>query len=368
MKKLLMVLLVVVLLTGCANQRNVKEDTITLGWIGALSGDAASLGINNMRGIQIATDEINLQGGINGKKVNVLFEDDQFDGKLTRNIYEKMTKLQDIDVVMSWTYSGILNLASQADKDNKLIINTVDTSDELAKAGENIFGIGVWDDGIGYTLADYLTNNLKQTKAGIVYNNEDAFPVLTTNAFVKRFAEKGGKIVFQNAYNFDTADFRSHIIKGNEVDYIILIGYDEAGLVIKQARETGIRAQFLGIDMFISKNFYENSNGGAKGSYFTYWEASESERYSGFLEKYKEKFGEESDNVLLAVTGYDAMKILAEAIENSNGSVESIKSELYKVKDYEGLAGSLTMDSDGMVRSIREEMYQLTGKGEFVKV
>lgn len=354
-------------LTACTEKSNNKEsrsstqDTINIVWSGPLSGDLASLGINNMRGIQIAADEINAQGGINGKKLNVVFEDDRWEEKLAKTIYEKHN---DKEVMLTASYVASLTLAQQAKRDNRLLLNVVDTSNELASIGA--FASGIYDEGIGYSLADGVID-LGQREVALI-TLADPFVGLVSSAFKEKFEENGGKIVFDEIYTQDIHDAKTLLLKVQDVPNIVLIGFDEAGFIIKQARQLGINTTFFGIDTFSSEVLYENSNGAVERAYFTFWETRNQEKLNDFLEKHRAKFGEEPSQLLFAATGYDGMHMVAKAIRKSDGSAKGIEQSLLQTRDVPGLAGDLTMDPDGIVRSIREELYQVKGKNEFVKV
>lgn len=375
MKKIILALTVVSLvsvLAGCDLQNNQSQSTakepIKIGYSGALTGPLASLGKNNMQGVELAVEEINAAGGINGRKVEVSYQDDKFEGQETLNNYNKF-RLDNVDAILTTTYGGMLTTASNADREQTVIINNIDASDEIARAGDYSFAIGIYDEGIGYILAEFLANKLQEKETAVIYNQDDPFVKLVKDAFINKFSELGGKTKNESGYAANTGDFRAQLakVKGLNLKSLVIIGFDEEGLLMKQAREMGIKVKFLGIDTFSSAEVKKSSKGAIDGSYFTFWDSS-SDKVKSFKEKYKNKFGEEPDQILFAVTGYDSMMMLAQAMKQAQEPRgESLKNALYNISDYEGLAGKLQVSPDGVVRSIRENIYQIKGD-EFIKV
>ncbi|MBW3018511.1 ABC transporter substrate-binding protein [Candidatus Woesearchaeota archaeon] len=371
MKKLtlMMLFLLVLCIFGCKTPE-VTVEPIKIGYSTPLTGDLASLGEANHQGIELALEEINAAGGIAGRPVKLIVEDDRFEGSLTLKAYHKLVDIDNVDVMLTATYGGILTTANLADAAEVVVINTVDTAEELAQAGEYVFAIGIYDEGIGYALADFANEQDKTT--GVMYLTTDPFIALVKDSFLERFE---GDVVINEGYGPLDTDFRAQLMKAKDkgVELLVVLGFEEAGRVLKQAREMGIEADFAGIDIFGTNELFENSVGTAKGAYFTSWEAQDEEKYSAFLSKYVTKYGQEPEQAMFTVLGYDAMNIVANAMEQviAEGKEPrgaALKQAIEQVKDYDGIAGQITMGKDGIVRSIREEMFQIIDKGEFEKI
>ncbi|MBW2987379.1 ABC transporter substrate-binding protein, partial [Candidatus Woesearchaeota archaeon] len=147
MKKLtiLMLILIVLCIFGCKAPEATVEP-IKIGYSTPLTGDLASLGEANNQGIELALEEINAKGGIAGRPVKLIIEDDRFEGSLTLKAYHKLVDIDNVDVMLTATYGGILTTANLADAAEVVVINTVDTAEELAEAGEYVFAIGIYDE------------------------------------------------------------------------------------------------------------------------------------------------------------------------------------------------------------------------------
>lgn len=335
-QQIIWVLMISIILTSCS-------DKTTVGWIGPLSGDYALVGRENLRGVQLALDEFN------NSAIKLVVEDDQYDETKTITAYQKLTQVENAKSLLLVTYGGVLALGPQAESDNTIIVSSVDTSEEIANAGENVFGIGIYDEGIGFELADFAVNKLSAKTIGVLYNNVDPFILLVVESFKQK---AGDAQIIVEQYQPEDKDFRTQLAKLKEVDALLIIGFDEAGLAAKQARELGIKAHLLGIDTVLSKSYKNNAGPAYEGMYFTSWTPSDKEQYASFVERYKSKFGEEPQQILFAATGYDAAKTLFSALD------KDVKSELASLQS-QGLTGTLTMSQDGIVRSVQEQMHQI---------
>lgn len=324
-------LIALILTQGCSN--NVK-----VGWIGPLTGDAAIIGEENLRGVRMAAGDL-----------EVIAKDDQLNEREMITAYRELVDIHNVDYILTVNYGGFIALAEQAERDGVILINSLDASEELANIGENSFAIGIYDEGIGYALADYVKGDV-----GVIYNLEDPFILLVKEAFEEKFGE-----VEQESYTFDTVDFRTILTKFKDKDNIVLIGWEETGRIVKQARELGIESEIIGIDTFASADFRENA-GEYEGLAFTFWEGK-GKQYEEMISKYSG----EPENVLFVATGYDAMSILKESLSEC-GDVDCVKGKM-RVRDFEGATGKITVDEDGITRSVQEVMYGYKD-GEIVKI
>ncbi len=363
MKKLFIIALTLMLvLSACQMSGNIgnvakENETVQIAWIGPLSGETASLGKDNLGGAQLAVKEINEKGGIRGKKVQLIIEDDEMKEKQTLMAYHKITGLYDVKAILSPSYGGVLSLAPIVESTDKVIINSLDTSEELAQAGKNVFAVGIYDEGIGYTLASFAEKKGFKS-AGVIFNTDDPFMVLIKDSFADKFEGD----VKTSAYVGATTDFRQQVIKLQDVDVIIVLGWDEAGLAVKQIRQLGIEKPIFGIDTVTSKDFLENAGEAAEGMYFTSWD-SETSKYKRFLEDFKSLRGALPEQPLFAAAGYDSVMVVAKSLESDLPLTES----LYELEDFQGVTGTISMSQDGIVRTVREQMFQVRD-GNFKRI
>jgi len=342
----------------------ITEDQIRIGYSGPLTGISAVSGVPNLRGVELAVDDLNKQGGINGKNVALFVQDDVVEEKKVINNFDRFVEFHDINAFLSITYGGLLALQEKAAIEKIPVINSLDTTEELAKAGNYVFAVGLYDESYGYTLAEFASKDLKKDRVAVLYNNVDPLLELIKDAFIERY--DGNAIV--HSYSPDITDFRSVLVKiiKDKVDTIVVIGFEESGLILKQAKQLGLNIQFLGWDIFSSQEFNKNAGTAAEGSYLTYWDAPNKQKLAELEEKYRQKYGEEPQNMLYTAAGYDTVMVLAEAMKTGEKG-EALMKALHNVKDLEGVTGTLTMSKDGIVRSIQESMFTIEN-GQLVKV
>jgi len=329
-----------------------------------LSGDSAIIGKENLNGIALAVEAINRAGGVAGRPLELVVKDDQMDDKETIAQYRQFTKIDGIKYVLTNTYGGFLALAKQTEADGTILIDSLDASEELANQGQNAFAIGLYDESIGQALAKHL-NDQQVTEVAVIANKEDPFIQLTLDALTKAYR---GKTQIES-YTFATNDFRTLLTKLHGYDRIVLLGWQETGRIVKQAHELNLRSQFFGIDTFASKSWRENTGGHYDGLVFTFWAGSVANPdYVEFLRAYQVKFSQEPENVLYAATGYDAVRVLASALERCDDEVACVSQALRtKIKAFPGASGAITIDSDGITRSMRETMF-IYRQGQIVEL
>lgn len=339
-----------------------NKDTIKIGFIGPLTGEGAVVGTENLNGIKLAIDEINQDN-----KIKLFVQDDQYDARQAIDAYNNFVYVQGVKIIFINTYDGFLALTDKAEKDNVLLINSLDSSEEFSNLNDNTFSIGIYDESIGYAIADYLNNNNAES-AGLITNLDDAFSTLTKNSFKQRF--KGQ--VIEEDYSFSTTDFRSILTKVNTQDNIVMIGWEETGRIVKQAKELNINSEIIGIDTFVSEDFKKNAGNkeNINGLIFTFWQGSENNpKFLNLIDSYKQEHNKDPDNVLFMTAGYDSASVLLNAMNQCNyqEDIKCIKTNLENTKDFQGAAGLITIDDDHITRSIKESMFMYED-GEIVEI
>jgi len=203
---------------------------------------------------------------------------------------------------------------------------------------------------IGWTLAEFIPQT--ETVA-IIQDAQEPFMELMTTSFTERFK---GNVSLVEKYDPADHDSRTLALKAKDsgATVVALFGFDETGLIAKQMKTIGPGLKIVGVDTFTTEGFRKNAQGEHEGAYFTDWELSDSAEAKAFREAYEKKFGKPLDSQLYAATGHDAMLVAAEALRMDG----DLKESLYKVKEVKGASGTLTMDPDGVVRSIKETMFR----------
>jgi branched-chain amino acid transport system substrate-binding protein len=359
-----------IFLTGTVT--HADQVPIKIGWIGPLSGNSAVLGIDSVQAAQIAVDEFNEAGGIPGHTVVLVSEDDQYDTAKALTSYNKLVNLDQVKAILMSTYGGIFATAKKAIKDGVIMIDPLDCNNAIAELGENTFCIATESESIGRIIAEDISDK-KFSSIGVIYDESNPFMVLVNDSLRHRLEELGISDIYDQGVSRDTSDFKSILIKFKKqgIQSLVLFGHDPMGGAMKQARGLGIDSQFYTVGTITSPGYQSTAGESANGTLVAFWEAPGTEAYEVFIKKFTEKAGRPPILELATIPSYDSMKLLLTAIsksinKNSGIDIEKVRKSLLKTNNYPGLSGTLSMDPDGAVRTIREKIYTYES-GKLVK-
>ncbi|MGE5613521.1 MAG: ABC transporter substrate-binding protein, partial [Bacillota bacterium] len=300
---ILTALLAAALLTGCAGG---GANEIRIGINYELSGDIATYGLSSVEGIELAIEQINAAGGINGKKIKPIKYDTKSDPAEATTLATKLMTQDKVLVVLGPATSGSFMAEIPVANDNKIpVISGSATADKVTVdengVKEYAFRICFNDSFQGTSMANYALEKLGAKKAVIIMDSSSDYGKGLAENFVKTFEAGGGAIVAQEAYVAGDTDFNAILtkIKGQDFDVIFIPGYySEAGLIIKQARAQGIDTPILGADGFDSPVLLELAGAEALNNiYFSnhYSSLDKDPKVVKFIEDFKAKYNKEPD-------------------------------------------------------------------------
>ncbi|MDH5415414.1 MAG: ABC transporter substrate-binding protein, partial [Flavobacteriaceae bacterium] len=201
--------------------------------------------------------------------------------------------------------------------------------------------------------------------ASVLYINNEYGEGLK-NEFVKGFETSGGKIINTDFFDQGATDFRTPLtkIKKNKPDVVCLASlYKESALILKQAKEMGIKIQFIGGDGNFAPELIKLSGGAAEGTIVSnmHWDPnSEDPVVKNFVTKFKAMF--KKDPEVYAAAGYDCIKVVANAIKNGGYNSDAIKKTLYNTRGFKGVTGDITFDEYGEVKKEYDKFIVKGGK------
>lgn len=348
------VIVIVALAIVLVTTKSKKESQeIKIGVITPLTGEGASYGEATKRGVDLAVEEINRKGGINNRKLRVIYEDDQIRPEEGTKAIQKLISIDKVPVIIGAFGSSVsLATAPIAEKNKVVLFSASSTADALKDAGEYFFRNVPPNSGQGKSAAEFAINGLKAKTAAILYMNND-YGISLSTAFENIFKQKNGVILIIENYNPGDRDFRSHLskIKDRQPDVVFYPGhYQESGLILKQAKELGIKSAFIGGDGSYSPELIKIAGDAAEGSYYTLMAMGygvADEEIKRFTNAFKAKYGVEPD--VYSAYAFDALKIVAQAIKNGGPDSEGIKKALYQTRDFKGVTGITSFDKFGEV-------------------
>lgn len=350
------------LLAGCSGPgaggkgNSVSGNTIKVGVNYELSGPVAQYGEASVKGIELAAEQINKAGGINGKKIELVKYDNKSEPSEATTLATKLMTSDKVVAVLGPATSGSFKAEIPVATKNKIpVISGSATADDVTvdKAGkvqEYAFRVCFSDSFQGTAMANFASKNLNAKTAVILGDNSSDYAKGLKANFEKQFTADGGKIVGSEAYVQGDTDFNAVLtrIKGLSFDVLYVPGYyNEAGLIIKTARALGITQPILGADGFDSPKLAELAGASALNKvYYTghYSSLDKDPKVTKFIEDFKAKYGEEPN--AFSALGYDEMYFLADAIKRAGDKVtsEAIQKQLASTKDFEGVTGKFSVD------------------------
>jgi branched-chain amino acid transport system substrate-binding protein len=344
---------------------------IRIGWIGPLTGPAAALGVDSVPAIQLVFEEVNSKGGIQGQKLELVVEDDQYQTSKTVSAFERLNKQEGIDTFFIITYGGLFAISKSAERSGALLIDPLDCDDQIAALPKNVVCVAKKSEDLGFTNADYAAHK-NLIPAALIYFEGDPFMGTVARASIERIKENGGSIAYADGYSAGTTDFKTQLLKIKEspAKSIFFYGYDEMGIAMKQARNLGITTQFFAMNTITSPGFVSSAGDSANGSFVGSWLAPPSEKLEGFFSKFVKKVGRKPFLEISTIPSYDVAQIMVGALAGADlkrRPSEILTDAMYSTKDYEGLSGNISVDSNGIVRSLKNYMFQFQN-GELNKV
>lgn len=368
---LIMFVLNLVLLTGCgqdSSQTAVESDEIKIGLIGPLTGDTATYGISTKNGVEVAIDEFNDDGGIDGKNIELLPEDTRGEQSEAASAASKLIQQDNVVGIVGGTISSETMTAGPiANDENTVMISSSSTAAGVPDIGDFIFRNCLSDEVQAVQLAEYAVNELGYGNLAIMYTNND-YGLSVKDAFEKK-ARELSEVVAIETFNDGENDFRAQLtkIKGKSPDAIYVAGYyTEAAKIAQQARDQELDVAILGTDGFYSPKLIELGGRAVEGVVFTagFFTDDPAENVQSFVKAYKEKFNEEPD--MFAAQAYDAAKILLTAIQNADSlDGEDIKNAMAQTKDFPGVTGKTSFTENG--DAVKDILILKVEGGKFVK-
>ncbi len=363
MKKILLtamsLFLVLSLFAACAPKADTKDAdgaTIKIGINMELSGDVASYGESTVNGIEMAIDEVNKAGGINGKTVEIVKYDNKSDAAEATTLATKLMTEDKVVAILGPATSGAFKAEIPVANDNKVpVISGSATADDVTVDASGVkeyaFRICYNDSYQGTAMANFALNEKAAKSVVIIKDSSSDYGKGLAESFTATYTANGGTIVTEEAYVKGDTDFNAILtkIKDMEFDAIFIPGYyNEAGLIIKQARALGISVPILGADGFDSPSLLELAGAEALSDvYFSnhYSSLDEDPIVVDFIAAFNEKYGQDPD--AFNALGYDLAKFACDAIgRTSDVTGEAVKDALASTTDFTGVTGSFSVDEN----------------------
>ncbi|MGB4984236.1 MAG: ABC transporter substrate-binding protein [Erysipelotrichaceae bacterium] len=352
MKKLLVVFMALILLVGCSSKGG-KDDTIKIGANFELSGQISSYGSAEINGVQLAIKEVNGNGGINGKQIELVQYDNKSDASEAVNIAVRLLTNDNVSAIIGPATSGLSKATIASCNQYQIpMVTPSGTNDDVTLDAQGntqpyAYRICYKDSFQGVTLANFLANNLNKKSVVILGDVASDYSKGLSQTFTKQFESLGGKVVLNESYSSGDTDFNAVLtkIKSATFDALYIPGYyQEVGLIIKQARNMGINNIIIGGDGFDSSELInlagkENLN----EVYFSTHYSNVDSEVKTFIDSFKKEFNVEPN--AFSALAYDATMLVIDAIKRapSTKGVDVAKA-LNETKELKGITGTVSVD------------------------
>lgn len=335
--------------SGCKKQNSADADEIVIGEFASLTGATASFGQSAHKGVRMAVDETNAVGGVLGKKVRLVTEDDQSKpGEAATVVRRMISRDKPVAIIGEVASSRSLEAAPIAQQNQIPMVSPASTNPKVTESGDYIFRVCFIDPFQGAVLSKFMLQK-GWTKAAILMDVKQDYAVGLTEFFKEHFLKNGGTIVSEQSYSSGDKDFKAQLtsIRAAEPAAILVAGYyNEAGLIAGQALELDMKVPLLGGDGWDSPSLIEVAGDAMNGHYFSNHFSSEdkSSAVQNFLTRFREKYKEVPD--AMAALGFDATMLVFDAIRRA-GTTDgpALRDALAASRDFPGVTGTITLDA-----------------------
>lgn len=348
---LVIVILVVAGVVYFVTKQPAKEQELAIGVIAPISGEAATFGISTKEGIELAAEEWNTAGGINGMKIVLKVGDDKGDPTTAVSETTRLIEMEKVKAIVGTVMSKCsIPMGDVANEKQIPMISPTSTNPKVTLGKDYVFRACFLDPFQGTVGANFAYRDLGLNKAAAIFDVGNDYTKGLAEFFQAQFVKLGGSVVAFEAHPSGATDFRAQLQKiigfGPQLIYIPDY-YNDVGLIAKQARELGFTGPFLGGDGWDSPDLVKIGGEAIEGGFYTNHFSKDDTRpiVIDFVSKYKAKFGKEPD--ALAALAYDAANVMFDAIKRANSTEGPKIKDALKTASFKAVSGTISFDPNG---------------------
>lgn len=374
MRKLLAIVLALGLLLGLMVPAMAEGDTIKIGGIGCLTGDYAMYGVGVRNGIDLYVDQLNAAGGIDGKQVEILWEDDESSDEKASNAFNKLVYNDGVVAILGSVLTGNTDAVAELAADEGIpMITASATAYYITTDRPNVFRTCFLDPFQGVSMANFAKEEFGAVKLAVLYENGNEYSTGLKDTFIAQAESNGQEIVALEATAAKDVDFKAQLTKIKDANpEVVFLPYygPEAALILTQAKELGLDVKFVGADGISSIVGSISDKGLLTNMYYSdhFSNDADSETVKNFLAGYQAKYGE-MPSISFSATAYDAALVLCEAIKAAGYSDYDAIVDAIKATNAEGVSGVITFDDhNDPIKSAFILSFDEEGQQVFVKI
>lgn len=345
-------------------------DGIKIGLVASQNGELKPWGDDSVKGAQLAIDEFNKGGGIDGKNVVLMIGDSNSKPEVGKSAAEKLMSDGAIGLIGE-VASGITMQMEQAAEPKKVPVIAVGaTRTDLTKGHDNIFRVCYTDAFQGPVMAKFAYDDLGLRNVALLTDKKQPYSTGLSDSFREYFTKLGGKIVDEQFYESGQTNFQGQLtnIKSKNPDGLFMSGYfNETGPIARQAKDAGLSVKMLGGDGWDSNEILQSGGEAIYGSYFCnhYNNKEDRPEVKNFLEKWAAKYSGSVPATTMGALAYDATLLMCESLKKAKTKDSAgLKDAIAETEDFKGVSGSITLKGNGGDPPKRALVVELTKDGQ----
>lgn len=335
-----------------ASQSAATANEIVIGHYASLTGETATFGQSTKRGVDLAQEQFNAAGGLNGKQIKVITYDTQSKPEEASAVVTKLITQDNVLAYLGEVASRLSLVAGDKAMQFKTpMISPASTNPDVTKKGEYVFRVCFIDPFQGEVMAKFASENLKAKTAAVIRDVKQDYSMGLADYFIKAFKAKGGQIVTDTSFQSGESDFRAQLteVKAKNPDVIFVPGYyGDVALITQQARKLGLKQPMLGGDGWESPDLLKVAGKAAlENTYYSnhYAPDTTDAAAQAFIAAFEKKYNVRPD--AMAALGFDAFNVLMDSLKRAkNLTREDVKNAIAETKDVKGVTGNITLDKD----------------------
>ncbi|MFH0906245.1 MAG: ABC transporter substrate-binding protein [archaeon] len=341
-------------INGFLNLKNNKSE-ILIGSIMPLSSDVAVYGNAIRKPLDLAVEEINNSGGINGRQIRIIYEDGLCDPKNSANAANKLINIDKVDIMLAFCSGEVMGASPIITSNNKILLSSGAGSPDITYLEDNdsVFRIFPSDSSSARKISESAINK-KYNEIALISENENYSQALI-RSFNESYTQLGGNVLISEKFNSENKDFKTSVTKvlskNPRAIYVVSLTAENLVEIVKLLKEYGFNGQIYTNELIASENTLKNLGSLANGIIFAEPRFDrDATKTKIFLENLNSKYGKiESDLPdSYFATAYDTIYILRDVIDAcGDKDIECIKKQLHNIKDYDATSGKLSIDSRG---------------------
>ena len=323
-----------------------------IGHYASLTGETATFGQSTKRGVDLALEQFNAAGGLNGKQIKVITYDTQSKPEEASAVVTKLITQDNVLAYLGEVASRLSLVAGDKAMQFKTpMISPASTNPDVTKKGEYVFRVCFIDPFQGEVMAKFASENLKAKTAAVIRDVKQDYSMGLADYFIKAFKAKGGQIVTDTSFQSGESDFRAQLteVKAKNPDVVFVPGYyGDVALITQQARKLGLKQPLLGGDGWESPDLLKVAGKAAlENTYYSNHYAPDTTDAAAvsFIAAFEKKYNVRPD--AMAALGFDAFNVLMDSLKRAKALTrEDVKNAIAETKDVKGVTGNITLDKD----------------------